>query len=370
MYLTSRFRDELTLLGSTLTTTISRYSRWRFNAEYSISYSATQDPVVRACSESYGNREIDDFLDLKPSPAGDWSNYIKAAIQAINSKWKLLHGIEAKVTSDLPAAAGISSSSALLTGFTIALLRANGIEPTVDELMDILPDGEQYVGTRGGGMDHAAVLASQSGTALLVEFAPLKLSSVPIPDSWGFIVAHSLTTAEKSGGAREEYNARRNAGMTALLKLGLPSYRAAVETYSQTKLEELDSFPAFLDPERRTFRHVVSEAFRVRDAAVALRDADHLSFGRLLNESHASLRDDLRVSVPALDELVETAIEAGACGARLTGAGFGGCAIIFSEMSEREKIADSLVRNFYSQRSGFDPTKHLILAQPSAGALA
>jgi galactokinase len=335
----------------------------------SISYKPSHSGFVCASSERYGACKVD-FADLAPSPAGEWSNYIKAAIQAINTRWKLLHGIEATVTSDLPAAAGLSSSSALLTGFTIALLRANGIEPTIGELMEILPDGEHYVGTRGGGMDHAAVLACQSANALLVEFAPLALSAVPIPDNWGFIVAHSLTTAEKSGGVREEYNARRTAGLTALLKLGLPSYRAAVENYSQAKLAALNSFPTLADPERRTFRHVISEAFRVREAATALRNADHGSFGRLLNESHASLRNDLRVSVSALDELVEAAMKAGAYGARLTGAGFGGCAIIFSEMSAREKIADSLIDNFYSQRAGFEASKHLIFAEPSAGALS
>lgn len=334
----------------------------------SIAYRNNQGPFVRACSQPYGACQVE-FSNLETGPPGEWSNYIKAAIQAVNTRWKLLHGIEATITSDLPSAAGLSSSSALLTGFTIALLRANGIEPTIGELMEILPDGEQYVGTRGGGMDHAAVLACQPGSALLVEFAPLSLSAVPIPDNWTFIVAHSLTTAEKSGGVREEYNSRRTAGLTALLKLGLPSYRAAVKTYSQAELAALHLFPTLSDPERRTFRHVVSEAFRVRDAAAALRNADPASFGRLLNESHASLRDDLRVSVPALDQLVEAATQAGAYGARLTGAGFGGCAIIFSERNARLRIADSLITKFYSQRPGFDPSKHLILAEPSGGAL-
>jgi galactokinase len=160
-----------------------------------IDYQLIRKAVVRGHSEAYGSAEASLSGELQPGPAGDWSNYIKAAINALRTRWNITHGIEAKVTSDLPAAAGLSSSSALMTGFTIALLRANGIEPCIDELMEILPDGEQFVGTRGGGMDHAAVLASRAGCALRVEFAPLRLLDVPIPDTWSFIVAHSLKTA-------------------------------------------------------------------------------------------------------------------------------------------------------------------------------
>src|SRR5205807_8783885 len=125
-------------------------------------------------------------------------------------------GIDAAVASDLPAAAGLSSSSALLTGLTLALLRANCVHTTFGELMEVLPEAEYFVGTRGGGMDHAAVLASKAGGALLVRFAPVSAINVPIPGGWSFLIAHSLTTAEKSGAVRGAYNARRSAGQRAL----------------------------------------------------------------------------------------------------------------------------------------------------------
>ena len=315
--------------------------------------------LVRAHSEIYGVAKIRFHGDFQPALAGDWSNYIRAAVKALRTRWEIAHGIEAKVTSDLPAAAGLSSSSALMTGFTIALLRANGIEPTVEELMEVLPDGEQFVGTRGGGMDHAAVLASGAGCALLVEFAPLRLKDVPIPDNWTFIVAHSLKTAEKAGAARERYNERRVAGQNALKKLGVKSYCGLVERDSSRLSGE----------EARAFRHVLSEGRRVQDAVAALRRYDKNAFGELLCESHRSLRDDLRVSSRELDELVDLAMRNKALGARMTGAGFGGCAVVFCEASERERIAQALVDGFYSMRSGFDRAKHLIFAEPSAGAL-
>jgi galactokinase len=328
-----------------------------------LDYESITESLVRAESDTYQNVEVELNGDLQPAAAGDWSNYIKAAVAAVRTRWRIAHGIEAKVTSDLPAAAGLSSSSALMTGFTIALLRANGIEPSVDELMEVLPDGEQFVGTRGGGMDHAAVLASQTGCALLVEFAPLGLRSVPIPDTWSFIVAHSMKTAEKSGAAREYYNARRVAGQSALTKLGATSYRCAAQNDSSGGLARLN------DDELRTFRHVVSEHRRVRGAVAALENADKEAFGALLYESHHSLRDDLRVSCAELDELVDLARKSDALGARLTGAGFGGCAIVFCEAHERSRIAQALVGGFYAKRSGFDLSKHLIFAEPSAGAL-
>src|SRR4029077_18461215 len=120
-------------------------------------------------------------------------------------------GVDSEIRSDLPAAAGLSSSTALMVAFTLGLLRANSYNPTFEELMAVLPDGEQFVGTRGGGMDHAASLASRAGCASLTGFDPVKVRHIPIPAGWGFLVANSMVRAEKSGSAREEYNARRNA---------------------------------------------------------------------------------------------------------------------------------------------------------------
>ena len=325
-----------------------------------LDYQPLAASIVRARSEHYEPVEIGLSGTLQVGAPGEWSNYIKAAVEAAKTRWNVPHGIEADVTSDLPAAAGLSSSSALLTAFTIALLRANGIEATADELMDILPDGEQFVGTRGGGMDHAAVVASKAGCALLVEFGPLRLSDVPIPDGWSFLVAHSLKTAEKSGGAREHYNSRRVAGQAALNKLGIKSYR---------EVAELPDLGALSDEEKRTFRHVVTEGQRVCQAVAAMRRADKEAFGELLCESHRSMRDDLQVSCGELDELVEVAMKNRALGARLTGAGFGGCAIVFCEVGERGRIAQALVDGFYAKRSGFVQDRHLIFAEPSAGAL-
>jgi galactokinase len=321
------------------------------------------DRRIAVESLSFGRREFEWVENLKPVTAGDWENYLRAAAQAVGSKWGVLRGVNAAVTSDLPAAAGLSSSSALLVAFALALLQANGRAASFDELMEILPDGEQFVGTRGGGMDHAASLASKAGCATLVEFTPPAVRHIPVPRDWHFLVAHSLQSAEKSGAARAEYNLRRAAGDTALARLGLRSYRDALNRPLELA-KKLDA-----GPQRDSFLHTTSEALRVRAAVSAMERGDGDAFGRLLVESHLSLRDRLRVSCPALDRLVETAMEAGAIGARLTGAGFGGCAVVLCRAPDKTKVRRELIDRFYAGRREFEEDRHLIDAVPGAGAL-
>ena len=290
-----------------------------------VHFQARADCRICVTSGAYGHREFAWTPGLTPVARGDWENYLRAAAQAIAGKWGVMNGMDATIDADLPAAAGLSSSSALIVAVTLALLRANRREATFEELMEILPDGEQFVGTRGGGMDHAASLASREGCASLIEFAPLAVHHIPIPAGWAFLVANSLQTAEKSGAVRERYNAVRTAGTEALRETGFASYAEAIQGRTEDELCALAAAkhlpPAFL--------HVVTEAFRVRHAVQAMREDDAARFGRLLLASHASLRDRLQVSCPALDRLVEAAMDSGALGARLTGAGFGGCAVVF-----------------------------------------
>ena len=291
------------------------------------------DRRILAASAGYGRREFEWTSDLEPVAAGDWENYLRAAAQVARTFVADPAGVEIEIESDLPAAAGLASSSALLVAVALGLLRANGYNPEFEELMEVLPDGEQFVGTRGGGMDHAAALASRAGCASLVEFEPVRVRHIPIPADWGFVVAHSGVRAEKSGAAREAYNARRRGGTAALARLGLRSYREA---------HPEDAARLAVPEEHDAFLHTTTEAVRVRAAAAAMEAGDLEGFGKLLLESHASLRDRLRVSRPELDRLVERAMKAGAAGARLTGAGFGGCVVIACERRRGGAICEAL----------------------------
>ena len=327
-----------------------------------IQFQLRDDHRIQAVSEDYGGRAFEWTPVLTPVARGDWENYLRAAAQAIAGQWGVLNGIDAAIESDLPPAAGLSSSSALIVAVTLALLRANHIEATFEELMRILPDGEQFVGTRGGGMDHAASLASRAGCASLIEFTPLAVHHIPIPPEWAFLVAHSMHTAEKSGAIRERYNAVRTAGAAALAETGFPSYTAAIETGDEHELARLAEPLAPLM--RGTFLHVVTEAHRVRAAVCALRENQPAHFGQILLDGHASLRDRLGVSCPALDRLVDAAMASGAIGARLTGAGFGGCAVVFCRRADLDKVRDGLLDRFYSGATG-----HIYEAEPGPGAV-
>lgn len=278
-----------------------------------------QDQTVTLLSlDGYEPAAFSLSASIAPAPPGHWSNYVRAAAQAAALRWRITKGMDAEVSGDLPAASGLSSSSALLVGASLALLKANGVNASFAELMEVLPEAEHYVGTRGGAMDHAACLAGRRGHALRIEFAPLAVEPVPLPADWAFVLIDSGVRAEKSAGMRERYNRAREAGAAALRALGLASYREAIQTAHHPAAKHLEG------GQRRAFQHVVSEARRVEAASEALRLGRLDEFGRLLNESHASLRDDLGVSCAELDRLVEAAQRAGARGARLTGAGFGG----------------------------------------------
>ena len=325
-----------------------------------VHFQARADCQIRVTSGAYGTREFAWKPGLTPVARGDWENYLRAAAQAIAGKWGVMNGIDATIDADLPPAAGLSSSSALIVAVTLALLRANRREATFEELMEILPDGEQFVGTRGGGMDHAASLGSRQGCASLIEFAPLAVRHIPIPAGWAFLVANSLHSAEKSGEVRDRYNAVRAAGTEALRETGFRSYSEALQGRTEDELSALAAAkhlpPAFL--------HVVTEAFRVRHAVEAMRDDDAARFGRLLLASHASLRDRLEVSCPALDRLVDAAMDSGAVGARLTGAGFGGCAVVFCRRADLPKVHAGLAERFYSGNPD-----HILHAEPGPGAV-
>ena len=309
---------------------------------------------------------------IEPAPQGHWSNYVRAAAKGLlDHGVTLSRGIAGRVAGTVPVAEGLSSSSALVVAAALALLRASDTDVETLELAALLARAERYVGVRGGGMDQAASLCGASGHALRIDFRPLRVTPVPVPDGWRWIVASSLARAEKAGGAREAYNERRAQCTEALTRLGLSSYPEVVET----GFADEAGFAATLDEARRSlpstlwrrFRHVATEGRRVTEAETALRRDDMAAFGALMNASHASLRDDFGVSTSALDEIVEIALEAGAAGARLTGAGFGGCAIALCREDQAEEILAALRERFYSPRGGVGDAA-LFVATASDGA--
>lgn len=340
---------------------------------------ARDDGIVHAASSNpgYGDREFRLAPRIEPYVDGDWGNYLKAAAVAAASRYGADRGSDLFVGSEVPVAAGLSSSSALVNSILLALLDLSDIEVDPIELATVAADAEQYVGTRGGGMDQAISMCARKGHAARIEFEPLRVTPVPIPDGWRFLVADSGVQAHKSGGARDTYNARRAAVERSVEIVGAAlgadeaerSYVRLLASYAPEALLEVAT--GVLDePLLRRFRHVVSEADRTRRAEAAMRADDPAEFGRLMNGSHASLRDDFEVSGPELDRLVAIARAAGALGARLTGAGMGGCIVALCAPDRFEAVRDALATQYFG--SGREPPsdleQRLFEARAAAGA--
>ena len=314
---------------------------------------------------------------IPPAAAGDWGNYAKAAAQALAQRFRDLRGVDALVDSDLPIAAGLSSSSALLVAMALAIMHANGVSVPSLELMELLGKGERYVGTAGGGMDQAIILGARTGCASRIDFHPLRLTPTPVPADWQFIVAWSLVHAEKSGAAQQAYNERTRqcdaARRLVAARLGRREDISYPDLFAAAPVEQLlevaGERTTLSGVLARRFRHVVTEATRVRQAETAMAAGDLATFGRLLDASHQSLRDDYEVSHAELDRLVELAREAGAVGARLTGAGFGGSIVALCRADRAPAVLAALQERFYAPRGAADDVgRHMFTAEPSAGA--
>jgi galactokinase len=305
--------------------------------------------------------------------AGGWGNYLQAAAQLVAQRaTEPCLGADLCVAGDVPEAAGLSSSSALVVGVTLALLAVQQATVPRLELMELCAQAERYVGVSSGGMDQAICLGGRLDHAVKIGFAPLRLEAAPLPSEWRFVVAHSGVSAHKAGRAKEAYNTRVRECAEALQRLcavcGLDvadGWKGLLRARSSEDLVRLAEtrLPALL---AKRSRHVLTEAQRVDRAVQAMAQGDARAFGSLMDASHASLRDDYEVSCPELDELVELARAQGAVGARLTGAGFGGCMVALTTEAQAHSVAEGLRRDWQVARGL--PEASVLVARASRGA--
>ena len=333
---------------------------------------------------------------IEAADQGDWSNYVRAAaLGLLEHGVELKRGIEGTVSGDVPIASGLSSSSALVVASALALLKANGVgvedgmgggaeggagpvavglasdEDAAGghragkaisrlELAALMARAERFVGLQGGGMDQAACLHGMPGHALRIEFEPLRVTPVAVPEGWRWVVASSLRRAEKSAGAREAYNERARQCREALevLARGYRELVADPDLDGVLRRARRILVPVLF----RRFRHVVTEGRRVAVAEEAMRNGEIGRFGNLMVQSQVSLHEDYEVSTADLDEMVEIALGAGAAGARLTGAGFGGCIVALCDERAVEPVTDALAARFYTPRLGGPPGRDVMFA--------
>ncbi len=317
-------------------------------------------PAIEARSAAFAGTIA---LDRQhPEHVSGWARYLAGALRELAD---IAPGKGARifVSGDLPATGGLSSSSALTVGIMAALAQAWGMPLTPDHLVTRAIRAERHVGVESGGMDQAIIVHARAGSALRIDFAPAAQHSIPIPPGLSFVVASSAEEAPKGGSARDAYNQRvigaRLAAAMLCDQVGLeiahPPYLSHVAGVDVVDLL-VDDLPEKISaievahgidadvsmlvrltadtwdgrakiPVKRVARHILSEAARVDAAEAALAAADLKAFGDILNESHNSLREDLRCSTAGLDKLCAAMRKAGAFGARLTGAGFGGFAL-------------------------------------------
>jgi galactokinase len=341
-------------------------------------YRERGDATIRFASTDarYPQREFELSPKIEPYPDGDWGNYVKAAGQTLAKAHGSLEGFDAVVHSDIPVAAGLSSSSALVVASAMIILHANDIWTDRMALAELLAEGERYVGTRGGGMDQAICLAARRGSASRIDFHPLRLTAHPIAPDWSFVIAYSLVRAEKSGMVRDIYNARTRECREALAAIK-DAREQSKEDVSYVSLMR-ERRPADLlrvakkaldENSLRRFRHVLTEARRVQQAERCLVGHDLKGFGQLMTESHQSLAQDYEVSCPELDELVDISNRSGAAGARLTGAGLGGCVVVLCSANRTKRIIKALADRFYKDRPIDGRLEdQLFVADPAGGA--
>ena len=279
--------------------------------------------VGRGGNELYST----DFGETRPLAGkdGSWADYPRAVVWAMGEAGHRPEPLRAAFAGNVPLGSGLSSSAAIEAATALALDSLFGLGLKRKELAMICQKAENgFVGVNSGIMDQYASLLCEAGAALLVDCRSLEAEPVPLDlESAGLALLVCDTRVER-GLADTGYNQRREECERAAKTLGVGELRDA-------RGEDLDRLSG---AEKKRARHVVSENARVLDAVDALREEDFERFGRLMYASHASLRDDYEVSTPELDAFVTLAEEAGAPGARLTGAGFGGCAIALARAGE------------------------------------
>jgi len=261
---------------------------------------------------------------LGPGEVSGWASYVAGVVWAAQREGISLPGMDLLVHGTVPLGAGLSSSAALECAVALAVCAVAGVEVDDDvrrRLVDVCGRAEREVaGAPTGGMDQTVSLFARAGHALLIDFRDGALSHVPWhPEESGvslLVIDTRASHALVDGG----YGARRDECARAAAALGVSSLRDAVEC--GLPAESID------DPVlRRRARHVLSEIARVGRTLAALECGDLPLVGRIMDESHQSLRHDFDVSCPELDVTCTAAVAAGALGARMTGGGFGGSAI-------------------------------------------
>ncbi len=318
------------------------------------------DEWVRAVALDFGGEACAFPLSRLEKGGPAWSEYLKGVAWALQQAGFPLQGWEGVIAGDLPIGAGLSSSAALEMAVARAFAAVSGWGWDVKTMALLGRRAEnEWVGVQCGIMDQMICAGGAAGQAMLLDCRTLEFTHVPLPAGCAVVV---LDTGTRRGLVSSAYNQRRAQCQMAADALGVPALRDA-------GFEALEAAAGRLGAEvYRRARHVIGENARTLQAAEAMRRGDAQELGRLMNASHISLRDDFEVSGPALDAVVECAWEHPAClGARMTGAGFAGCAIALIDEGRAQEFVEQ-VADCFRRRTGMEPLAYVCRASDGASA--
>ena len=305
-----------------------------------------------------------DFLDSPKIKAdleatkGHWVNYVKSAVLRFQLATDApLCGMDIMASGDIPVAAGLSSSSALVVATAEAVVALNALNLTTREFVDLCGEGEWYVGSRGGAGDHAAMKCSQEGRITHLKFKPFEIGeSVPFPKDYSIIVVNSGEMAKKSEGAKETFNARIRDYETAFNEVKR-HYPELPITYFRDlaflpEKDQTKSLACLSGTTKGVALFGIKECRRAEDCLTLLKNHDYVALGEMMKASHDGDRlgtGEYECSTRKIDALCD-ALNAnpGVLGSQLVGAGLGGCVIALVEKSAADSVLSSLAQSSYT----------------------
>lgn len=307
------------------------------------------------------DQSVDVDLNQMTNTGPGWAEYLKGVAWALTDSGRQLEGWEGATAGDVPIGAGLSSSAALELATARAFATVSQLDWNPAQMALLSQRAEnKWVGVNCGIMDQMISAAGAAGHALLIDCRSLENQLVPLPPGNAVIV---LDTATRRGLVDSAYNERRAQCEAAARFFNVKALRDVSVAQFEARAAELDEVT------RRRARHVVTENDRTLKAAEVMRAGDAAALGLLMNASHDSLRDDFEVTNSALNVIVEIARQQPGCwGARMTGAGFGGCAVALVK-AEAATAFDQAVTAAYTQATGLTPNVYICHASDGASVV-
>lgn len=337
--------------------------------EVLIAGAVRKDRQVRAYALNFNQSSTFPLDGVQPVKEGRerWSNYLRAMAWVFHEEGLGTCGMNCVALGNVPLGAGLSSSAAMLVAGGLAYCAGAGLDLEPVRLALLAQRAErEFVGVNVGIMDQYISALGKKDHALLIDTRALTYEAVPLPKAGVAIVI--ADTNKKRGLVDSEYNTRRAECEQAvqLLKPFLPEIKALRDVSVEAFEKYADRLPEVI---RKRARHVVTEDARTLESVAALKAGDIHRFGQLMNASHESLREDYQVSCRELDALVAAARSVeGVYGARMTGAGFGGCTVNLVQ-TEALQVFQQKVPPLYKEATGLNTTIYVTTASQGAQRL-